>query len=475
MPAHQPASLLNMLKPIALGQAGAAGGRQTLALAATEGDAGALSFSSLMAQQLDGTGLLPDAAVTADAPTLLSDAALPERTDDVAAQTMPATDAALPWGLPMAWVPPQALTPRMEAPAVSEAAVAGTPADVSVGADFAAGTSAVVASTTQATPLATLASALPDKASVQPPLPSPVADSNTSALLQMAGLMPTGLDAGKLIPRSAGVLGSTVSKASLKAEAEASKTTVSVSMGLASRSAAPTLPAGDGKAFGQALDTRTPVLVSTERGQALDDAFPGSKELMFNQFLTHAAGAFGQVQGQSASSVASFHAVEQLAHPVGSSQFVDELVGRVGMWVRGPVQNGPMTAELHMNPTDMGPVQVRIELDGVQAQVHFMASHADTRQAIEASLASLSNNLRDAGLQLTQANVSDASNGGALMQNSGGNSAMSMGSGNGQSRGSFSQPSPESQATLQAPHDAVTAPAQTARHSRGHSGLDMYA
>jgi flagellar hook-length control protein FliK len=66
-----------------------------------------------------------------------------------------------------------------------------------------------------------------------------------------------------------------------------------------------------------------------------------------------------------------------------------------------------MTAELHLNPADMGPVQVRIEMNGSSAQVNFVAQHWETRQIIEASFASLSNALQEAGIQLSGSGVSD--------------------------------------------------------------------
>ncbi len=101
------------------------------------------------------------------------------------------------------------------------------------------------------------------------------------------------------------------------------------------------------------------------------------------------------------------HEVASLPQAVGTAAFTDELVGRVDVWVKQSAQDGPMTAELHLNPAEMGPVLIRIEVNGQQAQVNFSAQQADTRQAIESSLSMLSASLEEAGIQLSGSGVSD--------------------------------------------------------------------
>jgi flagellar hook-length control protein FliK len=83
------------------------------------------------------------------------------------------------------------------------------------------------------------------------------------------------------------------------------------------------------------------------------------------------------------------------------------LSDKVGLWVTGAAQEGPMTAELRLNPAEMGPVHIRIELDGQTANVDFAAQALETRQAIEASLPMLSEALAQAGLSLSGGGVSD--------------------------------------------------------------------
>jgi len=88
--------------------------------------------------------------------------------------------------------------------------------------------------------------------------------------------------------------------------------------------------------------------------------------------------------------------------PVDSPQFAGALGVQVSVLARGGVQH----AELHLNPAEMGPVSIRIELDGSEAQVQFGADLAETRQAIERGLPELASALRDAGFTLSGGGVS---------------------------------------------------------------------
>ena len=68
-------------------------------------------------------------------------------------------------------------------------------------------------------------------------------------------------------------------------------------------------------------------------------------------------------------------------------------------------RDGVQHAELHLNPTEMGPVSIHISLDGSAARVDFGADVAATRQAIERGLPELASALRDAGFTLAGGGV----------------------------------------------------------------------
>lgn len=116
-----------------------------------------------------------------------------------------------------------------------------------------------------------------------------------------------------------------------------------------------------------------------------------------------ARSAFGQVLSQVS---APRHEQASLPVPLDAPDFAQKLADQVSLWVGQARQDGPMTAELHLNPAEMGPINVKISLDGTAAQIDFAAAAQETRQAIEASLSSLSTALNDVGLSLSGGGVS---------------------------------------------------------------------
>jgi len=85
----------------------------------------------------------------------------------------------------------------------------------------------------------------------------------------------------------------------------------------------------------------------------------------------------------------------------GSAEFSSQLGAQLTTFVRDGVQH----ARLHLNPAEMGPVTVQIQLDGQSAQVHLAAEHGLTRQALEQSMPLLAGSLREAGLTLSGGGV----------------------------------------------------------------------
>ena len=62
-------------------------------------------------------------------------------------------------------------------------------------------------------------------------------------------------------------------------------------------------------------------------------------------------------------------------------------------------------AEIRLNPEHVGPIDVRVQLDGNRVTAEFHSAHAEVRQAIEASMPRLREMLGQHGLQLGQADV----------------------------------------------------------------------
>lgn len=67
------------------------------------------------------------------------------------------------------------------------------------------------------------------------------------------------------------------------------------------------------------------------------------------------------------------------------------------------------TAQLHLNPPQLGPVQITLNLSGDTATAAFVSPHAEVRQAISDALPQLREMLSAAGINLGQADVGSQS------------------------------------------------------------------
>ncbi len=94
-----------------------------------------------------------------------------------------------------------------------------------------------------------------------------------------------------------------------------------------------------------------------------------------------------------------------VAAPLGSPEFAPAMGAQVSLLVREGVQE----ARLQLNPAEMGPVTVKIQIDGSNAQVTLSAEQAPTRQALEQALPALAGALREGGLTLTGGGVFEQS------------------------------------------------------------------
>lgn len=91
----------------------------------------------------------------------------------------------------------------------------------------------------------------------------------------------------------------------------------------------------------------------------------------------------------------------QLATPVTAPDFSQALATQLTTLAREGVQE----ATLQLNPAELGPIAVKIVLEGAQAQIDFAAEHARTREALEAGLPTLAAALHGAGLTLSGGGV----------------------------------------------------------------------
>jgi len=86
-----------------------------------------------------------------------------------------------------------------------------------------------------------------------------------------------------------------------------------------------------------------------------------------------------------------------LSESAWPKQFGDKVV-----WM---ARNDQQSAQININPPQLGPIQITLNLSGDQATLAFASPHAEVRQAIESALPQLKEMLSSAGINLGQSNV----------------------------------------------------------------------
>lgn len=168
-------------------------------------------------------------------------------------------------------------------------------------------------------------------------------------------------------------------------------------------SAAPTLPASSQAAL---ADTTRPT--AREPVQGARPAASQDPQTLLSaavQAMTTAVAATPAVVVGSPV-VAPAQAVIQT--PVTQPGFSDEVVVAL-VRQAGQAAQGRQEVTLHLNPVEMGPVSVSIELNGSAARIEFGASEALTRHHLEAALPGLTDALQAEGLSLVHGSVHEVS------------------------------------------------------------------
>ncbi|HEY8023041.1 MAG TPA: flagellar hook-length control protein FliK [Burkholderiaceae bacterium] len=109
------------------------------------------------------------------------------------------------------------------------------------------------------------------------------------------------------------------------------------------------------------------------------------------QNILQTTGAAAQVIGAN----------DKLTPQVGSSGW-DQALGQKVVWM---VAGGQQSASLTLNPPDLGPMQVVLNVTNSHATATFTAAQPEVRQALESAMPKLREMLGDAGIQLGQTSV----------------------------------------------------------------------
>jgi len=116
-----------------------------------------------------------------------------------------------------------------------------------------------------------------------------------------------------------------------------------------------------------------------------------------------------------------------------SPQWPSEFGRQVVSLAQSADANRPHTAELRLDPPELGPVRITINLSDNVAHAMFVSPHASVRQAIENALGSLQQQLAQSGISLGQTSVSDQG------QSSSFADAFGQGNGNGKGQAASGQ------------------------------------
>jgi flagellar hook-length control protein FliK len=96
----------------------------------------------------------------------------------------------------------------------------------------------------------------------------------------------------------------------------------------------------------------------------------------------------------------------QLQARLGSAQWSTDL-GQQLILMSHNAQNGMQSAELRLDPPEIGPLRITLNLNEGVAKASFFSSHAGVRQAVEAALPQLQQALAQSGISLDQCSVGD--------------------------------------------------------------------
>ncbi|MPV59864.1 flagellar hook-length control protein FliK [Burkholderia sp. HI2761] len=275
-----------------------------------------------------------------------------------------------------------------------------------------AATAAAAAATTQKTAVsgqpdatAMLATHATQDAAAQPSDPASSRDALQAALAKLTG------GAGAIAMPASGTAAATPAAAATTATATASNAAAPLT---------PKVPTFDrtlADAKGALATQQTPAQVTPQALQADANAQSGTQHALTAASnatdpaasATLAAGATAAAAAQAnlqlspaAGAIAAANA-HVLAPHVGTADWTDALSQKVVFLSNAHQQS----AELTLNPPDLGPLQVVLRVADNHAHALFVSQHAQVRDAVEAALPKLREAMEAGGLGLGSATVSD--------------------------------------------------------------------
>lgn len=143
-----------------------------------------------------------------------------------------------------------------------------------------------------------------------------------------------------------------------------------------------------------------------------------------------------------------------VATPLGHPQWGNNFSQQVSQ-VSQSLKNGLQSIELRLDPPDLGPIRISININDGVAQAMFVSPHAAVRSAVENALPQLQQQMAQAGLSLGQTSVSDQGQGQQQAEN-----------GNNSGRAGLSGTALNSGATLDQPDTALASRPQSTHNGQ---------
>lgn len=141
-------------------------------------------------------------------------------------------------------------------------------------------------------------------------------------------------------------------------------------------------------------DTGLPPLRGNAETMVTGDNSINAGSAMTGPALTPAAGAQSNLTPTTTATLSA-----PVATPAWQQQLGQQLVGLA--------MRRDQSMELHLNPAELGPLQVSLKLAELGAQAHFVSAHAPVRQAIEQAIPQLREALAEQGISLGETSVGE--------------------------------------------------------------------
>ena len=302
-------------------------------------------------------------------------------------------------------------TPNADAAALAAAAAVQAQLQARVNdaapAGAAADTAATAAQTTAVSGQPDATAALTNHASkdaaADPALPASGREALQAALAKLTGgagaiaMPPTGTAAATAATAPASTTSASAAAAPLTPKVPTFDRTLADAKGALAPQPTPTQATAQALQAGAAGQPAAHALAATE------EAASPAADASVAAAATAAAAAQANLQASPAASSLAAANAHVLAPHVGTADWTDALSQKVVFLSNAHQQS----AELTLNPPDLGPLQVVLRVADNHAHALFVSQHAQVRDAVEAALPKLREAMEAGGLGLGSATVSD--------------------------------------------------------------------